>query len=150
MQTITGFTGSIGFAILFNIRGKKMLFASLGGLICYIVFIAAGFITASEPTCCFFAAAAISIYSEVLARVLKTPTTTFLMTALVPLIPGGALYRTVKFAFEGNRNAASQNGIYTMQIACALAIGIIVIASFTSITKKIMAAKSKNPNIGAA
>ena len=41
VQIITGTLGALGFALLYNIRGKRLFFAALGGLIatlCYCVF----------------------------------------------------------------------------------------------------------------
>ena len=39
IQIFTGFLGSLGFSILFNIRGRKLLVASLGGLISWTIFL---------------------------------------------------------------------------------------------------------------
>ena len=33
VQLIAAWAGSLGFALLFNVRGKKLAFASLGGLL---------------------------------------------------------------------------------------------------------------------
>ena len=33
IQILSGFVGSMGFAILFNIRGKRFVAVSIGGLI---------------------------------------------------------------------------------------------------------------------
>ncbi|MBQ1965266.1 MAG: threonine/serine exporter family protein, partial [Clostridia bacterium] len=40
-----------------------------------------------------------SVYAGIMARVLKTPATTFITTSLIPLIPGGSLYYTMAYAF---------------------------------------------------
>ncbi|MBQ9777337.1 MAG: threonine/serine exporter family protein, partial [Clostridia bacterium] len=102
IQIITGFIGSVGFAILFNERGKKMIGAILGGLFSWLLFVLLKFVSESEPLRYFIVAFAISLYSELMARRLKTPSSTFLMTALIPLIPGGSLYYTMAAVFEGN------------------------------------------------
>ena len=39
IQIFTGFLGSLGFSILFNIRGRKLWVASLGGLISWTIFL---------------------------------------------------------------------------------------------------------------
>ena len=126
VQIITGALGSIGFAILFNIRGKRLVAAAVGGLISWLLFVVLNEYISSEPVCYFLVALAISAYSDVLARVLKTPTTTFITTALIPLIPGGSLYYTMAYAFHGDLETFLQKAIYTLQLASALALGIIV------------------------
>ena len=46
----------------------------------------------------FVVAILITIYSEIWARVLKTPATTILMPTVIPLIPGGSLYYAIALA----------------------------------------------------
>ena len=133
IQIIAAFVASLCFAVLFNIRGKKMIAAAFGGLLSWGVFILLKFITANEPIRYFAVAVLISFYAEIMARVLKTPTTTFHMTGLVPLIPGGSLYYTMKAALEGNPQGFFQKAIKTMELAVALALGIVITTAFTKI-----------------
>ena len=73
----------------------------------------------------------------VMARVLKTPTTTFITTSLIPLIPGGSLYYTMAYAFESNSEMFASKALYTLELASALALGIIVAATATKIYFKV-------------
>ena len=138
LQIITGFLGSLGFAILYNIRGKKLLFASLGGLLSWLIFVLLKFATDNEPIRYFLVAVLISIYAEIMARLLKTPTTTFVITSLIPLIPGGSLYYTMAAAFEGNVNAFQTRGFATLQLSVALALGIVLTAALTRIVVNLL------------
>ena len=47
IQLVVSFTGSLGFAALFNIHGKKLWFAALGGCLSWAVYLAVEFITPS-------------------------------------------------------------------------------------------------------
>ena len=47
-----------------------------------------------------FIAILITIYSEIWARILKTPATTVLMPTVIPLIPGGSLYYAMDAALR--------------------------------------------------
>ena len=38
IQIITGFIGSLGFAVLFNIRGKRLIAAAFGGFLSWTLF----------------------------------------------------------------------------------------------------------------
>ena len=133
IQILAGFVGSIGFAILFNIRGKRLFAAAVGGLLSWLLFVVLSKYITSEPISYFIVALAISTYAEIMARILKTPTTTFVTTSLIPLIPGGSLYYTMAYAFQGNLDTFLQKGIYTLQLASALALGIIVSTTLTKI-----------------
>ena len=131
LQILAGFAGSFGFALLFNIRGKRLWAAALGGLLSWTFFLLLGRVIPSDPVNYFIVALLLSFYAEIMARVLKTPTTTFITTSLVPLIPGGSLYYTMASAFESNMGRFLEKGIATLQMASALALGIIVAAAVT-------------------
>ncbi len=133
IQILAGFVGSMGFAVLFNIRGKRLVAASMGGLLSWLLFVILGACIASEPVRYFIVALVISAYAEVMARLLKSPTTTFITTSLVPLIPGGSLYYTMTHIFQGNMETFLQKGLYTLQLTAALALGIIVSTAFAKI-----------------
>ena len=126
IQIITGFLGSLGFTVLFNIRGKRMLMSALGGFLSWALFVVLGFAISDEPIRYFIVAALISVYAEIMARVLKTPTTTLLMTSLIPLIPGGSLYYTMAYVLEGNQLDFLERASGTLQMAAALALGIVM------------------------
>ena len=143
LQIITGFVGSLGFAILYNIRGKRLLFAALGGLFSWGLFIIFNKIIPNEALNYFFVAFIISVYAEIMARVLKTPTTTFITTSLIPLIPGGSLYYTMTYAFETNSGKFIEKAIYTLQLASALALGIIVATTLTKLINNLLITRNK-------
>ena len=136
IQIFAGFVGTIGFAILFNIRGKRLVAVAFGGLFSWLFFVILSRFIPNEPVNYFVVACLISAYAEIMARVLKTPTTTFITTALIPLIPGGALYYTMAYAFHGDLEIFLQKAIYTLQLASALALGIIVSTTITRIFYK--------------
>ena len=137
LEIFTGFIGSVGFAILFNLRGIKLAFGAMGGLFSWAAFIGFNTFIKSQAVCYFLVAVVIATYAEVLARVLKTPTTTFLMTSLIPLIPGGSLYYTMVYAFGGNTQGFATKAIYTLQLASALALGIITVTAVAKIITNI-------------
>lgn len=126
LQVFTGFVGVIGFSILFNIRGKRLIATAVGGFLSWALFVVLSHVIPNEAFNYFLVALLISVYAEIMARVMKTPTTTFITASLVPLIPGGSLYYTMAYAFESNMEAFLEKAIYTLQLAAALALGIIV------------------------
>ena len=140
IQILAGFVGSFGFACLFNIRGKRLLVASLGGLLSWLLFVLLSNFISNDPVNYFIVALLMSFYAEVMARLLKTPTTTFITTSLVPLIPGGSLYYTMASAFESSGSNFVEKAITTLQLASALALGIIVA---TTVTRLITTRKTK-------
>lgn len=133
IQIITGFLGSFGFAVLFNIRGKRLIMASIGGFLSWTLFVIFSRFIESEPVNYFLVALLISLYAEIMARRLKTPTTTFITTSLIPLIPGGSLYYTLVYAFQSDIINFAKKAIDTLLLASSLALGIIVAATLTKL-----------------
>lgn len=129
IQILTGCLGTLGFNILFNIRGRKLVFATLGGLISWAVFLALEPALPSEAFRYFISAATITVYGEVLARLEKTPTTTFLVPSIIPLIPGSALYYTMNYALNKQWSQFAHQAFYTLQLALSLAVGIIAVTT---------------------
>ena len=134
LMIITGCLGSLGFALLYNIRGRRLLFAALGGLLAITFYVLLGFVLDNDILNYFICSLAVSLYAEIMARVLKTPTTTFIITGLIPLIPGGSLYYTMTNAFSGNLQTFIEKGLYTLGLAGALAAGIIVTLGIAKIS----------------
>ncbi len=127
IQIISSFVGTLGFCILFNIRGKKLVLASLGGAFAWFCFLAFNSLLHKEILCYLLVSIIASIYSEIMARVIKTPVTTFSIAVLIPLIPGSALYYSLKFALEGSTGDFVAKASYTLSLAAALSVGIILV-----------------------
>ena len=136
LQILMGTLGTLGFNLLFHIRGKKLLFATLGGTVSWAVFLALEPLFHGEALRYFLSAAAVTVYGEILARVMKTPTTTFLVPSIIPLIPGSALYYTANYALNRDWDMFLQKAFYTLQLAVCLAAGIIAV---TTVTRLLMA-----------
>ena len=135
MQILTGFLGTLGFSILFNIRGKRLIMAAFGGFLSWLLFVLFGYVIPSEPIRYFIVAMMTSVYAEWMARLLKTPTTTFLMTTLIPLVPGASLYYTMAYALGSDLEKFLQKAISTLKLAGALALGIVVATMIVKILK---------------
>ena len=136
VQIFTGFVGSVGFGVLFNIHGKRLLMASLGGLLSWSLFLLFHSFIHNEPICYFLVAFLISLYAEVMARILKTPTASFILISLIPLIPGVSLYYTMANALQKDLYVFMQKAIATLQLASALALGIILSTAFVKLIHK--------------
>ena len=132
-MSFVSFIVTFGFGILFNIKGRKLLFAALGGGLswyCYSLPLSLGL---SEVSSLFISALVFSTYSEVLARIFKTPVTSFVICALFPLVPGSGMYYTMLATINGDLQNAVHLGINTLANAGTLALGVIFISTITSL-----------------
>ena len=126
IQILAAMIGTLAFAVLFNIRGIKLLTVALGGGFGWALLLLLSRAIASEALCYFIVALTISLYAEVMARALKSPATVFIAPCLIPMVPGASLYYTMSHALNNNFEGFLERGLLTVKIAAALAIGIIV------------------------
>ena len=129
IQILTGMLGTLGFTVLFHLRGSKLVLSVVGGFLSWAIFLALEPILPGEATRYLLSAGVITVYSEILARVIKTPTTTFLVPSCIPLIPGGALYYTMNYALNKQWSQFAAQAFYTLQLALSLAVGIIAVTT---------------------
>ena len=66
---------------------------------------------------------------DTLARIMKTPASTFCIITLIPLVPGGAMYYTTTYALSGNSEAFLTKAVYTLELAVALSLGIVIVTA---------------------
>jgi len=138
IQLISAALGTLGFAVLFNIRGRKLIGVTLGGFIGWLVYLLCFFLKLDEMVCYFISAIAISIYAEIMARVMKCPVTVIIAPSLIPLVPGASLYYTMSHIVSDKAQFADRS-FRTLGIAAALAGGIIVSAIVTKLITNITA-----------
>ena len=130
-QSFFAFLASLGFGVLFNIKGKNLFFAALGGCLSWFVYLLFKTNNNSEIFSLFISSIAFSAYSEIFARVLKTPVTTIIICALIPLVPGAGMYYTMYEIISGNSYKALELGLNTLSSAGTLALGIIFVSTIT-------------------
>lgn len=125
--------GCLGFGVLFNIRGRKLLFSSLGGGLSRFVYAFCLHNSLPKISSLLIASIIFSIYSEIFARILKTPSTTLVICAMLPLVPGAGMYYTMYDVVKGNLSSAFSTGLNTLASAGTLALGIILVSTITKI-----------------
>lgn len=140
IQSLFAFFSSLGFGILFNIKGNKLFYAGIGGGLSWFVSIYCETLGLNTTSSFFIASIVFSIYSEIMARILKTPVTTLIICALIPLVPGGGMYYTMYEAINGNIMKSIELGMNTISSAGSLALGIIFVST---LTRLLMRAKRK-------
>ena len=93
IQTLMGAISSLAFAILFGVRNRKALISivigSAIGWAAYIVCQHAGY---GKTFGMLASGLTIAAWSEILARIIKTPVVVMLGPMLIPEFPGGGLY----------------------------------------------------------
>ncbi len=131
IPTLGAFLATLGFGVMFNIRGTKLIASAFGGALGYVIYSFCVHVNLGEPLAMFIASGAFTLYGEILARRLKAPVTLFIVCALIILVPGGGMYRTMLAIIQGNLNNAVQIGLSSLASAGSLALGTIFVSSLT-------------------
>lgn len=129
ITVLAAFIGCIGFAIQFNVHGPGIIICALGGALAWLAYCITLNCTNDTVMSNFIAAIFASVYAEIMARVRKYPTISYLVVALFPLLPGAAVYFATNSIVTGNMDGFAAKGTQTIAIAGALAIGILIVST---------------------
>lgn len=124
IQLAAATAGSLGFAALFNIQGRKLVYATLGGFLAWAVYLAVSYFSTNPYLCGFLSSVMFTLYAECMARLQKTPVTVFLVSGAIPLIPGASLYYAMSSLMRQDWSAFAGYGSYTLLFAASMSAGI--------------------------
>ena len=125
LHIVSAALGSLSFAMFFGVRSRKLWFSLLGGVLNWGLYLLAMKKMGLPATMAYaLGAAAGTLYAEILARIVKTPVTVFVITSVIPMVPGGALYYTMLGLLQGDKATFVDRGLYTLSAAGAMALGI--------------------------
>jgi uncharacterized membrane protein YjjP (DUF1212 family) len=125
-QTVMGAFGSVGFALMFQVRGKMLIFAFLGGLLSWGTYCIAGLFVGHEALQYLIATTVLTLYAEAFARILRCPSTILLVTGWIPLIPGGALYYSISALVQDNMPLFVDRILHTFLLMVAMSAGMLL------------------------
>lgn len=143
IQLICAFVATLGFGMLFGLRGKTLFIGAFGGLLSWLCCLLV--MGAQEDAYIGYLAAGAfcSLFGEICARIFKAPATVFCIPAIVPLVPGNSLYRTMAAIVVKDLDGARAFGTATAQYAFSIAAGVSVIWAAFVIAENIFNRKKK-------
>ena len=130
IQTLTGAICAVGFAVLFNVHGKKLWLLFLGGALDWIVYLVCMRWGGGIFVSMLLATATAALSSEILARIVHAPVLLLMVPMLIPLVPGGDLYHTMRALILADKESLMVYSQKTLLQAAAIALGIIAVSSF--------------------
>ncbi len=142
---VSAFFATLGFALLYNIRGRNLIAAALCGAFGWTVYLIADRVTASMVVPYFISGLSIAFYSEIAAYLFHSPVTVFLTPGIIPLVPGLTIYRTMEACLFGDITAFAEGLVNTLKVGGAISLGLILISTFFRLYRvsvKTLAAKN--------
>lgn len=116
-----------GFSLWFHVKGWKILFCAIGGVLTWGVYLLASHYLTDVFAITMIAAITCGLYGQIMARVMKTPATIFSTVCLLPLIPGGSLYYMMYGIVTKNAAFAKTKGLELALTCFGIVLGYMVV-----------------------
>ena len=127
IRSIAAGLGTIAFALMFRVRKRHFVDCGVMGTITWLAYMICIRIWNNEAIAVFVSGFAAVLASRVLAVLRRCPATVFLMTSLIPLLPGISLYRTIYYLLMGNAQISMHFGKLCFLTAFTIAVSIAVV-----------------------
>ena len=121
-------TGSLAFAILYNVPRKFYLcaaFTGMAGWFCYYLIVP----FTDTAVASLFGAVGVVLVSRIFAVWKKCPITVFLISGIFPLVPGAGVYYTMYYLVSNELTLAAIKGLESLKIAFGIVLGIVFIVT---------------------
>lgn len=129
IQTLMGCIGAVCFAVLFNVRGRKLGLIALASSLSWLGYVLCDLNGAGLFWAIFCGTVVAGLLSEIMARVVKAPVLMLLVPNLIPLIPGSTLYNMMSCLVRSQNDMFLRYARQLLEEAGAIAFGIICCAS---------------------
>lgn len=119
---VGAFIACLGYGLIFNVDIKKIIYACLNCGIGYFVYNLC--LPYGTYVSLIISSFTLTVVSEILARITKTPVTVYLVCALIPLVPGMGAYRTVLHIINLEQELALTKALDTLIQAGSIVLGV--------------------------
>ncbi len=133
VKIISALLATVFIAILFQVRKEHVLLTAIGGGIGSLINELMLTLGCSSFVAVFVASLGLALYSEIMARMRKTTVTTFLISALFPLVPGAGMYYTMLGIVNNELDIALETGVTTLSTAALMALGILFVTTLSRV-----------------
>ena len=125
----SGIIGTVGFSILFKSNKSRVFCCAVGGALVIFVYAVCSEISDNLFIQNFVPSLFATVYAEIMARVMKAPTTPILACSIIALIPGYRLYYTTYYLVTSENMELFQGELLAMlQVAAGICVGITCIS----------------------
>ena len=145
IQLISCTIACTGFAFWFKIRGRQVLYSSIGAFFTWAIYLVVYELEPSNFLATLVAAIFVGFYAFIMSRINKAPSTIFLTASVFPLIPGPNLYYMMFGCVSKNVALAFEETVVLLATCLAIALGFLVV---DVVSRGIMRAMKTEYHIG--
>ena len=126
LRALTGaFFGTVGFAMLIHVPKRSWFPSGIIAALAYLVYWVLNRLNIPDSIAVFTGALFGSLTGLICARKLKLIGTIFLMSAVVPVVPGLGLYRMMAAIGQGQIYEGTKTGVGAMITVAMIALGLV-------------------------
>lgn len=129
IQTIGAFFAVVSFALILELPKRFVWVAGAIGGIGWLVYLLTADRTGSVILAAFLSSLVVALTSHISARKWKAPVTVFLVSGILPSVPGTSIYKSVSYVIRNEPAVSSHYLMETLQIAGAIALAVFIMDS---------------------
>ncbi len=134
-QLITSFIASVGFGIIFNAPRRSLFQCGIAGMLGWMVYVL--LYTHINPIAAtLFATFIVGGISQIFARIYKTPIIIFSVAGVIPLVPGGLAYNSMRNFVENDYAAATALAAQAAMLSGSIALGLVLSEVFNQMIRR--------------
>lgn len=125
LQAIFSFGATACFGVIFNVPTRAIPACGFVGMIGWLLYYVAFQYGIDEVQASFISAFVVSIVAHLLSRNFRMPMIVFSVSGIIPLVPGGVAYNTMRHVMELDYIMGLQSGMRAFMISGAIAMGLV-------------------------
>lgn len=126
-EMFVSFVAVLAFAVIFDVSKSELIFCGISGLVSEGIYLMIMRVNNEEAFAVLLAALITTSLARILANIRKVPVTVYLICAIIPLVPGAGMYKTVYGIIASDYHRAALAGIDTIKTATEIAVGIFLV-----------------------
>lgn len=128
LAIVESFLATLSYAVLFNVPKQYYTACGITGMAGWLLYLAMCQVT-TVALASFVGTLAVVLISRIFTVRKKCPITIFLVSGIIPLVPGAGIYYTAYYLVTGQMSLAAVKGLEAVKIAFAIVLGIIFVVS---------------------
>lgn len=126
LQFVAASVCTVSFSLLFGAPRKYFHYCGFIGGTGWLFYMVLSPLT-SVPTATFIATVGVILMSRWFAVQKRCPVTIFLISGIIPLVPGAGIYWAAYYLVTNEITLASQTGFQALKVAVAIVLGIVFV-----------------------
>ena len=124
LAIVESFLATLAYAVLFNVPKQYYTACGITGMAGWLLYLAMCQVT-TVALASFVGTLAVVLISRIFTVRKKCPITIFLVSGIIPLVPGAGIYYTAYYLITGESTLCYSKGMETCEIAASIVFGIL-------------------------